>query len=603
MFDQVQRVLHTTWPRDTDALLAVHADFRGLPADQLSHLAPARVAILGGYTTKFVTPLVQLFLARAGIMATMWEGDYGLAEQISHDPAALATFKPDVVFLCVGVEHVDLAHAWGEPARWTQIWHRLHQSLGCDIVQNTFEPPAPPLYGSFDVRDPDSPASVIRRINAAMIADAPAYVHFNDVEARAAHYGRARWRDQTLYDMTKLPCAFDALPAYARSVSAVIAALRGRSKKCLVVDLDNTLWGGVVGDDGIANVRVGAEDGEGEAFVRFQQYVKQLRRRGVLLAIASKNDESLVRQCFAERAGMPLAWSDFAATAINWEPKHQNLMRLSETLNLGLDAFVFVDDNPAEREIVRQHLPLVEVVDLPDDPAGFADAVAEGSWFDAVSLTTEDRDRTSQYQANALRDAEWQSAGDYQAFLASLAMTATVQPVSATNVVRVTQLINKTNQFNLTTRRYQQAQVEKMTSDPNWITLAVTLADRFGDNGLISVVLAEVVGQRTLTIDTWLMSCRVLKRGVESLLWHEVLRTADARGATSVVGTYIPTARNAMVSRLFEECGASQVKVDADGTTHWQAPVTPETIAAAAAAARLSSIVVAARLNETGSTL
>ena len=599
MFDEVQGVLHGTWPTETDALLAVHAAFRRLPADQLSHLAPARIAILGGYTTKFVTPLVQLFLARAGVLATMWEGDYGLAEQISHDPAALAAFNPDVVFLCVGTEHLDLANPSGEATRWKNIWRRLHESLSCDIVQNTFEPSAPRLYGSFDVRDPQSPVSIVRRINAAMIEDAPAYVHFNDVDGRAAHRGRAQWRDQTLYDMTKLPCAFDALPAYARSVSAVIAALRGRSKKCLVVDLDNTLWGGVLGDDGIASVRVGAEDGEGEAFARFQSYLKRLRQRGVLLAIASKNDEALVRQCFAERTEMPLAWSDFAATAINWEPKHQNLMRLSQQLNIGLDAFVFVDDNPAEREIVRQHLPLVEVVDLPEDPAGFAEAVADGSWFDAVSLTNEDRDRTSQYQANALRDAEWQSAGDYDAFLTSLNMTATLQPVTAANVVRVTQLINKTNQFNLTTRRYPQAQVEKMAGDPNWVTLAVTLADRFGDNGLISVVLAQVAADRALNVDTWLMSCRVLKRGVESMLWHALLRAADSRGLTSVTGTYIPTARNTMVARLFEECGASMVTTEADGTTHWHAPVTQETIAAAAA--RLAPIAVG--LNETGSTL
>jgi FkbH-like protein len=328
----------------------------------------------------------------------------------------------------------------------------------------------------------------------------------------------------------------------------------GRTKKCLVLDLDNTLWGGVVGDDGLAGIHIGEGSPEGEAFKAFQTYVRQLRERGVVLAVCSKNDDGIARSAFTDHPDMVLRRDDFVVFKANWEPKSQNLRAMALEMDLPLDSFVFIDDNPAERDEVARALPEVTVVDLPDDPAAFVRALDGERLFEIVALTNEDRRRTETYHARRQSLGALAGATDVPAYLASLQMTATIRPFERVSFERITQLVNKTNQFNLTTPRVVLAEIERLAADPRSVTRTVRLKDRFADHGLISVFFGHIEGE-TLLIDAWLMSCRVLGRGVERLLFNDVLAAAREGGLAEIVGQYKPTPRNMLVKDHFAGLG------------------------------------------------
>jgi FkbH-like protein len=389
------------------------------------------------------------------------------------------------------------------------------------------------------------------------------------VDYLASLAGRWQWSDDRMYYHAKLPCAPECMVSYAYSVASVIGALRGKSRKALVLDLDNTLWGGVIGDDGLAGIRLGQGDGEGEAFLAFQQYVDQLRQRGVILAVCSKNNEATAREVFEKHTEMHLRLSDISCFVANWDDKHNNLMKIAEQLEIGTDSLVFVDDNPAERAIVRKYLPEVAVPELPDDPSGYIRAIEQHFYFQTIALGAEDLQRSEMYRANSLRSSAQTVSGSIDEFLASLEMVARVENVSDVNLERVAQLVSKSNQFNLTTRRHSPAGLMKMRADPNWITLTVSLRDRFGDNGLISVLLARAEGSE-LVIDTWLMSCRVLKRGVEQFLLNAVCAAALEQGLTSVFGEYMPTPKNGLVKDHYAGLGFERVSESEDGRTTWR---------------------------------
>jgi FkbH-like protein len=366
-----------------------------------------------------------------------------------------------------------------------------------------------------------------------------------------------------------MPCAPAYLVDYAHSVASILSAQAGVGKKCLVLDLDNTLWGGVIGDDGLGGIRLGQGDPGSEAFSAFQKFIKALRTRGVILAVCSKNDESTAREAFEKHAEMDLRLEDISCFVANWDDKATNIRKIAQRLDIGLNSMVFVDDNPAERAIVRQLLPEVSVPELPADPSGYIWAVEKHRYFQVVSLSSEDLRRTDLYRANEARLDAQSSTQSIDEFLASLEMVARVAPIDATNLERSVQLINRSNQFNLTTRRYSSGEVLAMLQDPAWITRTVSLADRFGDNGLICVLLGRVAGE-ALSIDTWLMSCRVLKRGVELFLLEQILAIARARGLKRIVGEYIPTAKNALVRDHYRTLGFTQVWDAENGHTKWE---------------------------------
>ena len=391
-----------------------------------------------------------------------------------------------------------------------------------------------------------------------------------DLEALAAEIGARSWRDPISFFVAKSAFAIDLVPYVADRLCALIAGIMGKSRRALVLDLDNTLWGGVIGDDGLDGIVVGQGDAVGEAHVALQAYALALRRRGVVLCVCSKNEEDVAREPFRSHPDMLLREDCIGVFQANWNDKATNLRAIAEQLSLGTDALVFVDDNPAERARVRQMLPEVAVPELPEDAAFYSVYLAAGGYFENANLTRDDLARASSYQDNARRAEILQTLGDYDAYLESLRMKLDVRPFDSVGRTRIAQLINKSNQFNLTTRRRSEAEVAAIEADDAWLGLQFRLSDSFGDNGMISVVILHFV-DGTATIDTWLMSCRVLERKVEQAVLNLIVAEAVRRNALSVIGEYVPSARNQMVSEHYAKLGFGRLVQEPEtGATRWQ---------------------------------
>lgn len=548
--------------RDPDALLWAGKILEKVPAVEFG-LPTKRIAVLGGYTTSFTVPALRAALFLRGLRAELWECDYGLLEQtILSADEALKEFKPDLCFFSVGSEHLGHATWEEEAARWEGLWKKCHDTFAAQVLQNTFAEPVQRTFGNFELKNPRSRTRFIRALNLSLAERAPSYVHFADVDFQASLYGRREWQDVKYYDLAKLSVAQTHLVHEAENAAAVIAALFGRAKKCLVLDLDNTLWGGVVGDDGLAGIKIGAGSDAGEAFARFQRFILSLKDRGVILAVCSKNEEANAKEPFEKRPEMILRLGDISCFVANWEPKHTNIQRIAAELNIGLDSMVFADDNPAEREIVRRHLPEVAIVPMPEDPAYYTEALAQPAYFEAVAVTAEDLARTQEYQANQARASLVGNAGSYEDYLKSLLMRAEIGPFDEAHLPRITQLANKTNQFNLTTRRYTEGEMRAVMENPRYLTLYVKLQDRFGDSGLIALMIAAIDGNAA-EIETLLMSCRVLKRDVERFLMNHMVSALKERGIEHLYGTYLPTAKNGLVKDLLPSLGF--VPAEAEG--------------------------------------
>ena len=364
------------------------------------------------------------------------------------------------------------------------------------------------------------------------------------LDDQVAASGLTAWHDPALWHRAKQEIHPQAAPLYGDIIARLIAAAQGQSKKCLVLDLDNTLWGGVIGDDGIAGIKIGQGSARGEAHLAFQHYVKELAARGVILAVCSKNDETNALEPFLSHPEMALKRTDIACFVANWTDKATNLRDIARRLNIGIDSLVFVDDNPAERAIIRRELPMVAVPELPDDPTFYAETVASAGYFETVRVTAEDSQRAHQYQQNAARESLLTSATDMAGYLRSLSMRAVWSGFDRTGLARIVQLINKTNQFNLTTRRVSETEVQALIDDPAALTLQIRLIDQFGDNGIVTIVSGQLERTTvTIRLDTWLMSCRVLGRGMETETLNLVAAEAIRLGAQTLVGLYRPSAK------------------------------------------------------------
>jgi FkbH-like protein len=544
-----------------------------------------KIAVLGGFTTHQLVDLLRLQLAAGRVDAEVYEADYGtIRQEILDADSGLYAFRPDVVI--VATTWRDLGHrpelsddrpavqakVEAELADWTLLWRTLHERLGCQIVQNNFEAPPWRALGNLDGRHPGGLRRFISLTNHALHDAAPPYVTIHDLEHLAAAWGLWEWGDERFYHHAKLPCPPEHLVDYAHSLASLVLSQLGLGKKCLVLDLDNTLWGGVIGDDGMAGIRIGQGDPESEAYVSFQRYVKALQRRGVILAVCSKNTESIAREPFEKHQEMVLRLDDISCFVANWDDKATNIARIARELNIGTSSLVFVDDNPVERSIIRRLCPDVAVPELPADPAYYVRALDRHRYFEAAAISAEDLQRTHYYRADSARQALESSVEDLDAFLRSLHLVARIGSVTDATLERGVQLINRSNQFNVTTKRYANADLLRMMASPAWVTRTVSLQDRFGDNGLISVLLAEQRGD-ALAIDTWLMSCRVLKRGVERMLLNQLVAAARQRGVARLLGLYIPTAKNGLVREHYAGLGFAPLPAapgDAEGTTHWE---------------------------------
>jgi FkbH-like protein len=569
---------------DYSSLMALRRFFSPTRSDEVRRKTAKRLAILGGPTTLQLRQLIELFLAGEGIAVEVYEADYGLFRQeLLFDGSGLDDFGPDVILLATDARDVrlfppidasaaDVARlADAELNAWEQLWERARARWNASLIQNNFAIPPHSIFGHLAARQPGSREHYLARLNQLLAAKAPESVLLHDLNSLAAEAGASNWFDPRYYYEFKMPCGPDCLPDYAYSVVALLRAHVGRSKKVLALDLDNTLWGGVVGDLGPGGIKLGQGSGEGEAFLAFQQFAKDLAHRGIILAVCSKNDADKAREPFEKRADMVLRLPDISAFVANWENKADNLRTIANQLAVNLDSLVFVDDNPAERALVRRFTPEVAVPDLPEDPAGYIAAVSRYRYFELTSFTQEDRSRSQFYADNARRETLKNDAPDLATFLRSLDMSMTVEPVTDLNIERATQLINKSNQFNLTTRRYSLAEIREKSTSPEWRTRTFSLRDQLGDNGLISVILLAKKGD-DLVIETWVMSCRVLQRGVEQFTRNELVDLCRAENCDRLLGTFIPTAKNGMVSDLYGRLGFAQSSSD-EGTTFWEFPV------------------------------
>jgi FkbH-like protein len=543
-------------------------------------LAAFKLGVVSNFTTDFANPLLAAAALRYGVQLEIVAADFGQAVQQAVDPESkLNRAKLDAVLVALDPRELSLRSSRG--ADWPlfdaqlaideieliRSGFRTHGAAPC-LVQ-TLPSPAELLFGSLDVGVAGTLRHAVNAVNAHVAQAAPSQGDILiDVDWLAQCIGLGEWYDERQWHLARLPCAQKALPLYADFAVRSIAAIRGKSRKCLVLDLDNTLWGGVIGDDGLEGIALNAGDARGEAFRALQRAAADLRRRGVVLAVCSKNDEAIAKTAFTH-PGMILKEADFSVFLANWDDKATNLERIAQRLDIGLDALVFLDDNPVERAQVRQALPQVAVPELGGDPSTYKRILLNAGYFESIAFTHEDLARADQYKENAHRAQALEKARDLDEFLRSLDMEIQFAPFDAQGRKRITQLINKTNQFNLTTRRYTEQQVAQFEASAEHYTLQISLRDKFGDNGMISVVICAVRAAEW-EIDSWLMSCRVLNRKVEQAVCNRIAAAAKSAGAARLIGVYRPTERNGLACDLFSRLGFEKIaEPETDGAQRW----------------------------------
>jgi len=542
-----------------------------------------RLAVLASSTTAHLLPSLRVAALRRGCLLGLYSNGYGQYRQELLDPnSELHRFSPNVVLVALDARHVlglceggdAEAAAKAAVEQMSEIWRIARDAFGCQVIQQAIAPVFPPLMGGNEFKLQESPAWRISLLNGMLRlrADEMGIDVFALEDAMLRHGGASCWHDGRLWQRAKQEIRPSAAPLYADLVMRLVAARRGWSSKCLVLDLDNTLWGGVVGEQGLNGITLGQNSPEGEAFVEFQAYLAALARRGVILTVCSKNDEAMALLPFERHPEMRLKRSDIAAFVANWSDKPHNIREIAKAINIGLDAMVFVDDNPFERGVVRRELPMVAVPELPDDPVFFADCIANAGYFESVSVTAEDRQRSELYSANARREELRATATNLQDYLKSLNMRLAVQPFGENDASRIVQLINKTNQFNLTTKRCTDAEIAELMRSERAIALQFRLCDRFGDNGIIAIIIAEEDDEsqeHVYSISTWLMSCRVLGRQVENACMNALAEATRRKGVKSLRGIYIESERNQMVKDLYARLGFTPFSVDLDKRSEW----------------------------------
>ena len=530
---------------------------------------PIRLALLGSSTTAHLHAGIRVAALRRRMWVDTYENEYGQYwQELADSQSGLHRFQPNAVVLALDAHHLASGVGAGSSEaeveaalaavceRIRTCWRLAQEAFRCTIIHQLAVPLHPPLLGGNEHRLPGSRATFVARVNAELrrLADA-AGVAVLALDAQVARDGLLAWHNPELWHRAKQEVSPTAAPMYGELVMRLLAASRGRSYKALVMDLDNTLWGGVVGDDGVDGLVLGQGSALGEGFVHFQDYARELSRRGVILAVCSKNDEANALEPFDSHPEMVLKRSDIASFIANWRDKPANLRAIADDLNIGIDSLVFVDDNPFERELVRRELPMVAVPEISEDPATYAQTLADAGYFEALALTDEDRSRSVQYQNNRQRNELKASATDLESYLRGLEMRLLWRRFDKLGLNRTVQLINKTNQFNLTTRRYTEADVLGVMADARAFGVQLRLVDRFGDNGIIAIAIGRLLDDADVLLDTWLMSCRVLGRQVEPTTLNLVAAMAQRLGGRRLIGEYIPTAKNGMVKDHYPTLG------------------------------------------------
>lgn len=548
----------------------------------MSGLPVTKFAILGDCATQHIATAIRGYAYEMGQNFNVFDADYDQIDaQLMDEGSELFAFAPDAVLLYHCTEKLyerftalDPASrgsfAENEEKKIALQWTRIAAHGKTDILTNLFLPEDDGVFGSYAYREETSFPYQLMKLNFLLAEKVRAFgaVRLIDLSPLRAKMGES-FTDPKMYMIAKMPISTAALPPIASRVVDAVLARKGRIHKCAVLDLDNTLWGGVIGDDGLNGIEIG-DYKQGHAFSEFQTWLKELKNRGVMLAVCSKNEESNAKEPFEKHPNMVLRLNDFSAFVANWENKADNIRLIQKQLNIGFDSMVFFDDNPFERELVRTMLPEVEVPELPEDPAEYVCFAREQNLFDTATFSEEDRVRTERYLAEQSRTELSASLENYDDYLKALDMKAVCAPFDAFHIPRIAQLTQRSNQFNLRTVRYSEEEAAAVASDDRFITRYYTLRDRFGEHGLIAVVILEKREDR-LFVNEWLMSCRVLKRGMEQFIADSIISAAKEAGISRVVGEYIPTPKNAMVKDLYETMGFRPVgdgQFEADTETY-----------------------------------
>ena len=542
----------------------------------------ARVAVLGFCTTQYYAAVLRGLGEVSGYAMTTYEPEYNTVPQVVlDDRSSLYSFEPDFVVFWTAVQAVrnvllsaDVTErsevAESEIDELIALVRRAAQIPGVTVVVYEFVIPYERAWGNYSSQVDGSLPNVVRRANdrlRALAAEVP-NVYTIDTDHLASWTGKQRWFDERLWFYGKSSSHPEVLPHVAGEAVDIFRAVKGKSLKCVALDLDNVLWGGVIGDDGLNGIRLG-DLGEGEAYVQFQLWLRELRARGVMLAVCSKNDEARALEPFRKHEAMVLREADISCFIANWVDKAENLRRIAEQLNIGLDSIVFVDDSPFERNLVRELAPEVLVPEMPAAPADFVPYLESLNLFEAVQFSEEDRKRADFYRANLLREDAQARFTSIEEYLASLKMKAIFEPFDDAHLPRITQLVQRTNQFNLTTLRHSAEELAQFADDPEHFPFYATLEDRFGDNGLISVVIGKRDGEN-LEIITWLMSCRVISRRMEEFVLDDLVEVARAAEIEHLIGRYVPTDRNDLVAQHYERLGFEKIAEHPDGRTTWR---------------------------------
>ncbi len=542
---------------------------RNLDKD-FSPLPLRRLALLGDSATQFLAKAIKGYGFEAKFNFEVFEADYDqLNSQILDANSELYHFQPEFVVLYLSAEKLwerfaatglEARTRFGEQvlAEIQSWWTAIATHSTAKIIHLNFVEINDAVFGHFAAKVPSSFPFQIKKINFELmrLAQQEKHVFLADVAGLSNLAGYSNAHDPRLYATSKVAFALEFLPAVAKAITDIVNALCGRVMKCLILDLDNTVWGGVIGDDGMENIQIG-DLGMGHAFDALQRWAKELQRRGIILAVCSKNNEATARQPFQEHPDMILRLDDIAVFVANWNHKADNLKHIQATLNIGFDSMVFVDDSPFERNLVREHLPAVTVPELPEDPAMYVAYLSSLNLFETASFSEEDLQRTRQYQQEAVRNDFQKTFTSIDGYLGSLEMFAAVKPFNDFSLPRVAQLTQRSNQFNLRTIRYTVADIDRLRNSRDHVTMSFNLEDRFGDHGLIGLIILKQMDGATAFIDTWIMSCRVLKRGMEEFIVNQMVRQARGRGLKRLLGEYLPTSKNSLVKNLYADLGFS----------------------------------------------
>jgi FkbH-like protein len=526
--------------------------------------------------------MLDLFLLNQGICGEFYESEYGLYwEDAMFGNEELDSFNPDLIYIHTSNHNIkaypsltssreDVDHMINdEYNHFRQMWDSINEKYHCPIIQNNFESPSYRMLGNKEAYDYRGKINYINKLNEMFYQYADEHNNFyiQDIQYLSACFGLDKWADDFYWHMYKYALAVPAIPSLAFNLANIIKAIYGKNKKAFVLDLDNTLWGGVVGDDGVEQLEIGQETSNGQVFQAFQSYLKECSSIGVMLNVNSKNDYENAVAGLNHPEGI-LRPEDFIILKANWEPKSKNIMDIATELNIMPDSLVFVDDNPSEREIVRQLNCGISVPEITT-PDKYIQILDRSGFFEVTNLSEDDMKRNEMYKSNIQREKQQASFSDYNEYLISLNMKATIRPFEDIYMARIAQLTNKSNQFNLTTKRYSQSEIEETAQDKDYITLYGKLEDKFGDNGVVSVVIGHIM-ENICHIDLWIMSCRVLKRDMECAMFDTLVEKCLNHNIGEIRGYYYPTAKNKMVKDFYLERGFEKIEEDGSGNTVWR---------------------------------